>query len=1063
MNKPDSFSQITIRHFLFTCLSRCCVVRKGYSAFVSGHVHIMRLFFIRLCGLLLLFTATIHKASAQCCIAIDNTDITQSLLNTYFPITGNLTVLPGTISLPLAAVPPNDPFGNSYGTTPISPGDLLLVIQVQDADFIAQNNVTYGGGSSTSGPDQLGGSGYTSLGATGTYEFVIAANSVPLTGGILLLDGECANGGLVHGYRNQDATASSGQRRFQVVRVPRFNSLQLTSNIIATAWNGRAGGVVALHIADTLNLNGFAIDASGTGFRGGYQNVQPSGNNITDYMVQIENLSSGKGEGIAGTPRYMWDGQNQLDQGPAWLGYPGGDYGRGAPGNAGGGGNDHNAGGGGGGGGGSGGVGGNAVNSFGSAALPNGGRPGIGLSATTALLIPGGGGGGGDANNALTGIKGGVGGGIILITAGTLAGSGVIRSNGTAGQAGVFSAAPDGAGGGGAGGTIVIEATQSAPGATLSIEARGGNGGHTINDINDPHGPGGGGGGGIILHQLPGVALTTAAPGGLRGQTNSGAGTNWGSAHGQNGVISTYEGSVFPDDVAVILFPKPSAAFAPAQACVNAPVTFTDASSVTAILSAELVSWSWLFDDGTEASGTSVTHVFTTPGMHDVRLVVRTNHDCADTLIQQIEIFALPEVQAGDDVVLCAGDWVTLNASGAQFYLWTDGLANNEAFQPETGVYVYAVTGTDPNGCSASDSLEVVVNPHYEVPVAAFICDGQGYTIGSQTLTDEGEYEIPLVATSGCDSLVVLSLAVFQHYETSLSALLCEGESLQVGGQSFFTPGDYDVMLSTVQGCDSLVHVTLAFHPVFTVDIEERICPGASFELAGNTFGLPGSYLIPLQTVSGCDSLLVLDLSLFPQYEEITSVRICADETFEFEGSSFSQSGLYSIPYQTIHGCDSLRVLDLVVDPVYEIAVFDTLCAGATYAFDDLHFSESGSYEIPLVSSLGCDSLIVLHLEALQPYGTGFYFPNVFTPNGDGLNEEFRFGGKIVGVTNFSIQIFNRWGSLMYESSRADFRWDGRTGDRDHEAGVYYYISSFRHPCGQREYAVQGYFTLIRD
>ena len=89
--------------------------------------------------------------------------------------------------------------------------------------------------------------------------------------------------------------------------------------------------------------------------------MRPSGASVSDYSTTNNNLSSGKGEGICGTPRFLWNGANQVDYGVNWVGYPGGNYGRGAPGNAGGGGNVHNAGGGGGAGYGSGGVGGNSA------------------------------------------------------------------------------------------------------------------------------------------------------------------------------------------------------------------------------------------------------------------------------------------------------------------------------------------------------------------------------------------------------------------------------------------------------------------------------------------------------------------------------------------------------------------------------------------------------------------------------------------------------------------------------------------------------------------------------
>jgi len=108
-----------------------------------------------------------------------------SSVNTYFPISGNITLNAGTQSIVLGGVPPTDQYSNNFGTTAISVGDLILIIQMQDATIDYTNTTSYGSGTSNSGPDALGGSGFTSLGNTGVFEYVIATNNVPLTGGNL--------------------------------------------------------------------------------------------------------------------------------------------------------------------------------------------------------------------------------------------------------------------------------------------------------------------------------------------------------------------------------------------------------------------------------------------------------------------------------------------------------------------------------------------------------------------------------------------------------------------------------------------------------------------------------------------------------------------------------------------------------------------------------------------------------------------------------------------------------------------------------------------------------------
>ena len=66
-----------------------------------------------------------------------------------------------------------------------------------------------------------------------------------------------------------------------------------------------------------------------------------------------------------------------------------------------------------------------------------------------------------------------------------------------------------------------------------------------------------------------------------------------------------------------------------------------------------------------------------------------------------------------------------------------------------------------------------------------------------------------------------------------------------------------------------------------------------------------------------------------------------------------------------------------------------------------------------------------------------YYIPNTFTPNGDGLNDTFGIAGE--AIKEFKLQIFNRWGQLVFESGNPNDRWDGTyQGDKVSE-GVYVY------------------------
>src|SRR6202521_2851987 len=265
------------------------------------------------------------------------------VVNTYYPATAGAAAGATSISV-------NAPLAG--GGPAIAAGDLLLVIQMQDADINGANSNAYGDGAT--------GAGSTNLRQTGKYEYVSAASAV--VGGVVTIVGSGAGNGLVNSYDfSTTLTATNGFRTFQVIRVPQYSSATLTAGLTAAAWNGavHAGGVLAIDVAGQLNLNAQTVSVDQLGFKGALGVAQGGGAGTgTDYVRPTGGGAHGyKGEGVAGTPRYLYDAINnaQVLPLPGADGYPSGDAARGAPGTAGGGGtdshpsgNDENSGGGGG-------------------------------------------------------------------------------------------------------------------------------------------------------------------------------------------------------------------------------------------------------------------------------------------------------------------------------------------------------------------------------------------------------------------------------------------------------------------------------------------------------------------------------------------------------------------------------------------------------------------------------------------------------------------------------------------------------------------------------------------
>ncbi|ALL07133.1 hypothetical protein AQ505_17555 [Pedobacter sp. PACM 27299] len=497
-----------------------------------------------------------HNIHAQICGSPGKdgaTGFRNRVINTYFSPATDMVLPQGSKQIMLNGVDLSGGlFFDNFGTTPISPGDLLMVIQMQDATINFSDDARYGSNNPLSGPDGRGGTGFTDLGSSGKYEYVLAINSVTRNGGLLIFKGLGAGDGTVNQYISAAPTLFRGSRSFQVIRVPQYANLTLDldrESVNMPRFNGKVGGVLAFNVAGTLNLNGHKIDASVSGFFGGdkargFERADGYYNRNDVYAQfstrDLAERHAGKADGVAGSPAF---------------GFPLGTRGIGAAANAGGAGYLNLAGGGGGGNGGAGGVGGNgAATGDPRDVFPNGGRPGSPVYTVNAdldRLIPGGGGGGADVNGYDIFNITAAGGAAVMINADRITGTGAIISNGASilapwANPGDYNVILSGSGGG-AGGTIFVNELRGDLPANVSIEARGGNG-HNIalkNSVMLTNGPGGGGGGGQVFNSLSPSRASTNVTKGSAGMVYE-TGDKKSAADGQDGNTQSFRNSDLP-------------------------------------------------------------------------------------------------------------------------------------------------------------------------------------------------------------------------------------------------------------------------------------------------------------------------------------------------------------------------------------------------------------------------------------------------------------------------------------------------------------------------------------
>lgn len=451
-----------------------------------------------------------------------------------------------------------------------------------------------------------------------------------------------------------------------------------------------------------------------------------------------------------------------------------------------------------------------------------------------------------------------------------------------------------------------------------------------------------------------------------------------------------------------------------------------------------------------------------------------------------ITVDPLPIINAGPDVVICAGEGVTLTAAGAGVdgtYVWDYGVTDGVEFFP-VGTATYTVTGTDANGCINADMAMVTVNP---LPIVNAgldhsICIGDPTTLTATGLEPGGTYAwtggavngveftpgatatytvsgTDLVGCIGSDDVTV-TLIPLPLVNAGPDQELCFGDALTltgagagVGGTYIwsggifngvpFTPmtsGNYTVTGSTADGCinTDLVNVTINPLPIvlFNADVVMGCAPLAvNFE--SPTDGSIYYWNFGDGATGTTDDVahVFLNAGTYDISLEVTSPDGCvASATYE------SYIDVMETPIaQFTYSPNEIDITDTRVEfinnseyaDIYEWDFGDG--SALTEEENPMHaYAEIGNrnYNVKLTAfnSNGCadeyEQLLIIKDVLL------YYIPNAFTPDGDTYNEEFKpIFVSGLDIFDYHLMIFNRWGELIFESFNADYGWPGTYGD----------------------------------
>ena len=515
------------------------------------------------------------------------------------------------------------------------------------------------------------------------------------------------------------------------------------------------------------------------------------------------------------------------------------------------------------------------------------------------------------------------------------------------------------------------------------------------------------------------------------------------------------------DSITVAVGPVPTATFTlPATTCagVNTDITYTGTSDAAAV-------YNWYFGGGTVDSGANKGPYaidFTTAGIDTVILNVADNGCSAVPDTMTITVNPAPVADAGMAVSFCGYDSATLGTASTTgyTYLWTPATGLSSATTssptvtlPNTGNspinQTYRVTVSS-NGCSSADSVVVTVKP---APQALFVNPPAQCLTGNQFTFASTGTALPTDSfswTFGANSTPATSAAT--SAVVTYSAAQTTAVSLTVS-RAGCTGNTYT---------DS---VTVYPMPVTAFNTPTATgCPGSSicFTNSSTTTGVPaylwqfgdgssstvqspchvytkaGIYTVSLDaTANGCSTTLIdtnyVTINVAPTASFTPSLTVLQQPQTEVDfANTSSNAGIYNWNFGG--------------------------AGTSTDASPVFNFTQYGSYTVTLyaANSFGCTDSASTLIKVLPPQS--YFIPNAFTPNGDGVNDEFYIQAQ-EGVTVIEFTVFDRWGEKVHDGPNP---WDGTFAGKKCVDGVYVYLFKLQLVDNTDGIKRVGTVTLIR-
>jgi gliding motility-associated-like protein len=315
------------------------------------------------------------------------------------------------------------------------------------------------------------------------------------------------------------------------------------------------------------------------------------------------------------------------------------------------------------------------------------------------------------------------------------------------------------------------------------------------------------------------------------------------------------------------------------------------------------------------------------------------------------------------------------------------------------------------------------------------ICAGGSIAVGGNIYTAAGIYIDTFSTVQGCDSIVFTELSIGQRSLTTVERTLCNGQQFVLSnGTVIERSGTYrDTIPFT---CDSVIEYILRFTDNSLTVQEKTACEGSSYLLpGGNTVTETGTYTDTVFNAAGCDSVFITTVTFLPNRFEVSlpaEISIISGDSVQLL-PSYSNGTAISWYWQPENGLYCTNCERPFVSPATQT-----------------------TYLVRATDGNGCADTASA---AVSVQETDLYVPEVFSPNGDQINDELDI--FVSAPASFSIKVFNRYGELVFQSTDISQKWDGTFKNKTCPVDTYIYTIDAE-LFSQQKIHKQGTVLLLR-